>query len=105
MHQAEFHGVVPAFNGHFQALQQSSMRWSNRLKQAVAVCHGLTMITKSLVVGDDMERSLFKRVEAQFVVGKASLPHVDCAIACACLHDRLKSCCTLQSFVLLSLDA
>ncbi len=69
MSQAELHGVVPTCNGQFQLLQQSSVRWSNQLKQAIAVCHGLAPLSKSALVGDDTERSLFKEVEARFVVG------------------------------------
>ena len=73
LQQAEFHGVVPVSNGHFGPLQKQPFPWSARLKQAVAVCHGLTLITKLLVVGEDMERRLFKSVEARFVVGT---PHL-----------------------------
>ena len=73
MQQAQFHGVVPVSNGRFGPLQKNTVVWSTRLKQAAAVCHGLTLITKSLVVGDDMERRLFKSVEARFVVGT---PHL-----------------------------
>ena len=64
--QAELHGVVPVSNGQFGALQQTAVRWSKRLKQAAAVCHGLTMINRSSVIGDAMELSLFKYVEASF---------------------------------------
>ena len=62
------HGVVPADNGELGSLQQSAVQWSNRLRQAAAVCHGLTRVHKTLVVGDITERRLFKLVEAQFVV-------------------------------------
>lgn len=68
LQQAELHGVVPACNGRFEALQQSAVRWSNRLKQAIAVCNGLTFISQHSVVGNDLERKLFKTVEARFQV-------------------------------------
>ncbi|KAL0048212.1 hypothetical protein WJX82_010068 [Trebouxia sp. C0006] len=63
----ELAGVLPVHKGEFQAIQQSALRWSNRLKQAVAVCNSLTMVNKNTVVGADMERSMFKAVEARFL--------------------------------------
>ena len=66
--QAELHGVKPVHDGQFEPLQQSALRWSNRLKQGVAVCNSLVVINKSTVVGADMERSMFKAVEARFLV-------------------------------------
>ena len=66
--QAGLHGVVPVHNAQFEPLQQSAHRWSNRLKQGVAVCNSLVAINKSTVVGADMERSMFKAVEARFLV-------------------------------------
>ena len=48
-------------------LQQHALLWSNRLRQALAVCNGLALINK-VVVGLDMERNMFKAVEARFVV-------------------------------------
>lgn len=76
--------MVPASNGRFEALQQNAVQWHNRLKQAAAVCNGLTMISKTLVVGDDMERKLFKGVEARFLVGQALL-HV--LVCCRVMHS------------------
>lgn len=55
--------------GNFQSLQQNALHWSNRLKQAFAVCNSLNMVSKTAVAGVDMERSLFKLVEARFLVG------------------------------------
>ena len=66
--QAELHGVIPASQGRFEGLQHTGLRWSNRLRQAAAVCNSLTMITKSVIVGEDMEKVLFKNVEARFLV-------------------------------------
>ena len=66
--QADLHGVVQVKQQAFEALQQRSAQWSNRLIQAAAVCNGLTMVNKTTVVGDEMERSLFKSVEARFLV-------------------------------------
>ena len=54
--------------GQFESLQQNALRWNNRLRQALAVCNGLSWINKTLV-GVDMERSMFKAVEARFLVG------------------------------------
>ena len=66
--QAELHGVLPVQSSEFQALQQSALRWPNRLTQAVAVCNSLNMVGKHTVAGVDMERALFKAVEARFMV-------------------------------------
>ena len=66
--QTGLHGVLPVQNAQFEALQQSAHRWSNRLKQGVAVCNSLVAINKTTVVGADMERSMFKAVEARFLV-------------------------------------
>ena len=66
--QVELHGILPVNDGQFEGLQQSGVRWSNRLRQAAAVCHSLTMVNKTLLAGEPMERSMFKLVEAQFLV-------------------------------------
>ncbi len=71
--QAELHGVLPVHKGSFEALQKSALRWGNRLKQAVAVCNSLSMVNKNTVVGADMERSMFKAVEARFLVNAQSM--------------------------------
>ena len=68
--QAGLHGVLPVHSGQFELLQQSALRWSNRLKQGVAVCNSLVAINKTTVVGADMERSMFKAVEARFLVSR-----------------------------------
>ena len=60
--------MLPVSKGVFEPLQRSALGWSNRLRQAAAVCNGLTMINRSTVVGDIMERSLFQAVEARFLV-------------------------------------
>lgn len=70
--QAELHGVLPVQSGDFQAMQKSALRWPNRLKQAAAVCNSLNMVGKHTVAGVDMERTMFKAVEAHFLV--RSLP-------------------------------
>ena len=69
--QAELHGVLPVHKGEFQLLQKSALHWSNRLKQAVAVCNSLNMVTKNTVAGVDMERAMFKAVEAHFLVSNS----------------------------------
>ena len=66
--QANLHGVLPVHKAAFGPLQQSALRWSNRLKQMFAVCHSLNMVSKSVAAGTSMERSLFKAVEACFLV-------------------------------------
>ena len=66
--QAALHGVLPVHKGQFETLQQNAMRWDNRLRQAMAVCNGLVLINKT-VVGMDLERNMFKAVEARFLVG------------------------------------
>ncbi|KAL0023496.1 hypothetical protein WJX79_002152 [Trebouxia sp. C0005] len=63
---AALHGVLPVQEGQFESLQQNALRWNNRLRQALAVCNGLSWINKTLV-GVDMERSMFKAVEARFL--------------------------------------
>ncbi len=60
---------MPVEKGSFQSLQQNALRWSNVLKQACAVCNSLNMVSKTAVAGVDMERTLFKLVEARFLVG------------------------------------
>lgn len=66
--QAELHGVLPVNFGCFGSLQHSAVHWNDTLKQAAAVCHSLTMVNKSTAAGVDLERSLFKAVEAHFLV-------------------------------------
>ncbi|KAL0032691.1 hypothetical protein WJX79_003604 [Trebouxia sp. C0005] len=63
---AELHGIIPVSNGSFEPLQQSAIRWSNALRQAAAVCNGLTLINKTTVVGEEVEQKVFKLVEARF---------------------------------------
>ena len=65
--QAALHGVLPVHKGQFETLQRNAMRWDNRLRQAMAVCNGLVLINKT-VVGMDLERNMFKAVEARFLV-------------------------------------
>ena len=65
--------MVQIVDGESKGLQQSSVRWGNKLKQAVAVCNGLTMINKLQIAGDSMEQMLFKMVEARFVVSLLSI--------------------------------
>ena len=67
--------MIPANKGDFEGLQQNALRWSNRLKQAAAVCHSLTRVNKTMAVGDELERGLFKLVEAQFLVAMPCHPH------------------------------
>ena len=66
--QAALHGILPVQNHRFGHMLTSSAQWSSKLRQAVAVCNGLTFINRTTVVGLDMERKLFKAVEAHFLV-------------------------------------
>lgn len=65
---------MPVHQGSFASLQHNALRWSNRLKQAFAVCHSLNMLGKGSVAGLDVERVLFKAVEARFLVSSACKP-------------------------------
>ena len=65
--------MVPVHKAAFVPMQQSAVAWSNRLKQAFAVCHTLSSVSKSVVAGADMERFLFKLVEARFLVRRLSV--------------------------------
>lgn len=81
--QAELHGIIPVSNGSFEPLQQSAIRWSNALRQAAAVCNGLTLINKTTVVGEEVEQKVFKLVEARF---KARVPSESaCCRSVSCL--------------------
>lgn len=59
---------MPVKHGCFESLQHNAVQWCHTLKQAAAVCHSLSMVNKSTVAGVDLERSLFKLVEARFLV-------------------------------------
>ena len=83
MAQTELAGMIPVHKREFQPIQQSALRWSNRLKQAVAVCNSLTMVNKNTVVGVDMERSIFRAVEARFLVCTHQAP----------FHNHKSHCC------------
>lgn len=72
--QAALHGVVPVHRAAFTGLHHNALRWSNRLKQAFAVCHSLNAVSKTAVAGLDIERSLFKTVEARFLVRQLLVP-------------------------------
>jgi hypothetical protein len=81
--QAELHGVIPVTDGSFEPLQQNAIRWSNALRQAAAVCNGLTLVNKATVVGEEVEQKLFKMVEARF---KARVPSESaCCLRVRCL--------------------
>lgn len=63
--------MLPVKKSCFQPLQQTAVSWSNTLKQAAAVCNSLIMVNKRTVAGVDVERSLYKAVEARFVVSRS----------------------------------
>ena len=60
--------MVEIHRGEFKPLQCNAAYWSSHLKQAVAICNGLTWVSKNMLVGDDLDRKLFKMVEAHFAV-------------------------------------
>ena len=83
--QAYLHGVLPVHKAVFVSLQQHTSRWSNRLRQAFAVCHSLNMVSKTLVAGMAVEHKLFKAVEAQFLVTSSfCIQWWD--VQCVCMH-------------------
>ena len=68
--QVALHGVMPVRLQAFEGLQRSAVQWSNKLTQAAAVCNELAPGSHS-IVGDKVERSLFKAAEARFLVSPA----------------------------------
>lgn len=66
--QPDLQGILPVVDGSFTQVQKNAFRWPSRLKQAVAVCNALTLISKNHVVGDISEKEAFQAVEAQFLV-------------------------------------
>ncbi len=66
--QPNLHGVVLVEDGHFTALLNAAMSWNNRFEQVAAVCHALTFVSRTRVVGDAAEQEIFNAVEAHFVV-------------------------------------
>ena len=91
--QATLHGVLPVIKAAFGSLQKSALWWSDRLRQSFAVCHSLSMVNKAVVAGSDMDRSLFKAVEARFLV--CSLPCCLVALS-ACYASCQLSYCPVQ---------
>ena len=66
--QEGFFGMLPVSKAKFGSLQKFGMGWSRKLKFAGATCNGLVMKGKTSVVGDALEKQLFRAVEAQYVV-------------------------------------
>ncbi|KAL0036849.1 hypothetical protein WJX77_002108 [Trebouxia sp. C0004] len=91
---ANLHGTLPVDKGNFQSLQQNALRWSNRLKQAFAVCNSLNMVSKTAVAGVDMEQTLFKLVEASFL-GRETVVLPRRPDACS-TADKVKLCIQRQ---------
>ncbi len=60
--------MLPVNKAQFGTLQKFGMGWSRNLKYAGAACNGLVMQGKTFVVGDALEKQLFRAVEAQYVV-------------------------------------
>ena len=87
--QVGLHGVVPVTRGCFEPLQENAIMWSNRLKQAFAVCNGLTMFNKNTVVGDDLGHCLFKLVEARFKASEPTLQSAACSVQSRCSLNKL----------------
>ena len=76
--QLNLHGLLPVVDEEFSPMQRNAFRWPDQLRQAVAVCNSLTLLTKNHVVGDAAEKEAFQAVEAQFLVR--------CANICTCLR-------------------
>ncbi len=81
--QEGFFGMLPVSKANFGTMQKFGMGWSRNLKYAGATCNGLVMKGKNSVIGDALEKQLFRAVEAQYVVSRscldlpvASSPHV-----------------------------
>ena len=66
--QADLHTVLPVNEAAFGPPGTTALQWGNRLRQMFAVCHTLNMVSRSVVAGADLERKLFKAVEASFLV-------------------------------------
>ena len=84
--QEGFFGMLPIRRAKFEGeLQKYGMGWSKSLKIAGAVCNGLVMKGKTSVIGDALEKQLFKAVEAQYVVSMTDITR----FAACCNHARL----------------
>ncbi|DBB06818.1 TPA: hypothetical protein ACH3X3_009479 [Trebouxia sp. C0006] len=71
-----FFGMLPVSKAKFGTLQKFGMGWSRNLKYAGATCNGLVMKGKNSVIGDALEKQLFRAVEAQYVEhNTVVLPH------------------------------
>ena len=82
--------MLPITKAEFGSLQKFGMGWSRNLKFAGAACNGLIMQGKNSLIGDALEKQLFRAVEAQYVV---------CLAACDA-HCKLSMTCRHQSIVL-----
>ena len=71
--QEGFFGMLPVSKAKFGTLQKFGMGWSRNLKYAGATCNGLVMKGKNSVIGDALEKQLFRAVEAQYVVSRRCL--------------------------------
>ncbi len=71
MLQEGFFGMLPVSKAKFGTLQKFGMGWSRNLKYAGATCNGLVLKGKNSVIGDALEKQLFRAVEAQYVVSRS----------------------------------
>lgn len=92
--QAELHGILPVKSNRFEPLQQTAVHWSNTLKQAAAVCNSLTLVNKHTVAGFDVERSLFKAVEARFLVRQEQIADQLRLVSLPALQHLMFASCT-----------
>ena len=51
-----------------RSLCRGAVNWSNKLRQAAAVCHSLTPVDRGSIAGDVAEKEMFRAVEAHFLV-------------------------------------
>lgn len=86
--QEGFFGMLPVSKAKFGTLQKFGMGWSRNLKFAGATCNGLVMKGKTSVIGDALEKQLFRAVEAQYVVSliASCQSGYHLAFLCACMH-------------------
>ena len=60
--------MLPVYKVAFKPPSKYGIHWGRNLKFAAAVCNGLVMKGKKGCIGDTLEKSIFKAVEAEFLV-------------------------------------
>lgn len=93
MVQEGFYGMLAVSKTEFKPLTKYGMHWGRNLKFAAAVCNGLVMKGKKGYIGDTLEGSLFRAVEAEFLVGAdlfcmIGMPNVTEKFVCNVRHTQ-----------------